>query len=53
MNLLENAKKFKTGIVHIQLIVKYVNDEVLIDIIDDGWGIENKFQKLIFKPFLE
>ena len=51
MNLLENAKKFKTGTVHIQLIVKYVNDEVFIDIIDDGWGIENKFQKLIFKPF--
>ena len=51
MNLLENAKKFKTGTVHIQLIVKHVNDEVLIDIIDDGWGIENKFQKLIFKPF--
>jgi two-component system phosphate regulon sensor histidine kinase PhoR len=51
MNLLENAKKFKTGIVHIQLIVKYINDEVVIDIIDDGWGIENKFQKLIFKPF--
>ena len=51
MNLLENAKKFKTGIVHIQLFVKYVNDEVIIDIIDDGWGIENKFQKLIFKPF--
>lgn len=51
MNLLENAKKFKTGTVHIQLIVRYINDEVLIDIIDDGWGIENKFQKLIFKPF--
>ena len=51
MNLLENAKKFKTGTVHIQLIVKHVNDEVFIDIIDDGWGIENKFQKLIFKPF--
>jgi two-component system, OmpR family, phosphate regulon sensor histidine kinase PhoR len=51
MNLLENAKKFKTGTVNIQLIVKHVNDEVLIDIIDDGWGIENKFQKLIFKPF--
>lgn len=51
MNLLENAKKFKTGTVNIQLILKYVNDEVLIDIIDDGWGIENKFQKLIFKPF--
>jgi two-component system phosphate regulon sensor histidine kinase PhoR len=51
MNLLENAKKFKTGTVNIQLIVKYVNDEVFIDIIDDGWGIENKFQKLIFKPF--
>lgn len=51
MNLLENAKKFKTGIVGIQLIVKHVKDEVLIDIIDDGWGIENKFQKLIFKPF--
>ena len=51
MNLLENAKKFKTDTVHIQLIVKHVNDEVLIDIIDDGWGIENKFQKLIFKPF--
>ena len=51
MNLLENAKKFKTGTVNIQLIVKHVNDEVFIDIIDDGWGIENKFQKLIFKPF--
>jgi len=51
MNLLENAKKFKTGTVHIQLIVKHVNDEVFIDIIDDGWGMENKFQKLIFKPF--
>ena len=51
MNLLENAKKFKTGTVHIQLIVKRVNDEVFIDIIDDGWGIERKFQKLIFKPF--
>ena len=51
MNLLENAKKFKTATVHIQLIVRYINDEVLIDIIDDGWGIENKFQKLIFKPF--
>ena len=51
INLLENAKKFKTGTVNIQLIVKYVNDEVFIDIIDDGWGIENKFQKLIFKPF--
>lgn len=51
MNLLENAKKFKTGNVGIQLIVKHVKDEVLIDIIDDGWGIENKFQKLIFKPF--
>ncbi|MCF8299568.1 MAG: HAMP domain-containing histidine kinase [Haliscomenobacter sp.] len=51
MNLLENAKKFKTGTVNIQLIVKHVNDEVFIDIIDDGWGMENKFQKLIFKPF--
>ena len=51
MNLLENAKKFKTGTVHIQLIVKRVNDDVFIDIIDDGWGIESKFQKLIFKPF--
>lgn len=51
MNLLENAKKFKSGVVHIQLFVKCVNDEVLVDIIDDGWGIENKFQNLIFKPF--
>jgi len=51
LNLLENAKKFKTGNVNINLIVKYVNDEVFIEISDDGWGIENKFQKLIFKPF--
>lgn len=51
MNLLENAKKFKSGIVNIHLFVKCVNDEVLVEIIDNGWGIENKFQKLIFKPF--
>jgi two-component system phosphate regulon sensor histidine kinase PhoR len=51
LNLLENAKKFKTGNVNINLIVKYVNDEVFIEISDDGWGIESKFQKLIFKPF--
>lgn len=28
-----------------------MSDEVYIEITDDGWGIENKFQKLIFKPF--
>jgi two-component system phosphate regulon sensor histidine kinase PhoR len=51
INLLENAKKFKTGNVNINLLVRYVSDEVYIEITDDGWGIENKFQKLIFKPF--
>ncbi len=51
LNLLENAKKFKTGHVKINLNVKYVNDQVFIEVMDDGWGIENKFQQLIFKPF--
>lgn len=51
INLLENARKFKTGKVNISLQVKYALDEVFIEITDDGWGIENKFQKLIFKPF--
>jgi len=51
LNLLENAKKFKTGHVKINLNVKYLNDQVFIEVMDDGWGIENKFQQLIFKPF--
>lgn len=51
LNLLENAGKFRTGLVNINLMVTYVRDQIIIEISDNGWGMESKFKKLIFKPF--
>jgi two-component system phosphate regulon sensor histidine kinase PhoR len=51
LNLLENAKKFKTGNVKINFNVHYISNQVHIEVKDNGWGIENRFQQLIFTPF--
>lgn len=50
-NLVGNAVKFSGSGSKIDMMLGYVNDELIIDIIDEGVGISDSAQKIIFDSF--
>lgn len=50
-NLISNAIKFSPVYGFISIVAKVKNDKVVIEIIDQGDGIPNKFRKTIFQKF--
>ena len=51
MNVLHNAVKFSRFGGRIQVYVSIENEELQIDVIDEGVGIEEYEVKKVFKPF--
>ena len=52
-NLLGNALKFTPPDGHVQLVVGEDGDELLLEVIDDGVGIDPKLLPFIFEPFVQ
>ena len=53
MNLLSNAIKFTPPTKSINIHVVRIQNEIQIDVIDEGIGIEEDKQQLIFDPFVQ
>jgi len=51
LNLLTNASKFTSRGGHISLTANENNNYLRVNISDNGIGIDNKAQKLLFKPY--
>lgn len=52
-NLIENALKYSDDGVSICIRINKDNEWTLLQVIDDGWGIERKYQKRIFEQFFQ
>jgi Na+/proline symporter/signal transduction histidine kinase len=54
VNLLSNAIKFTTeGTGQIKIVADYINDNLQVNVIDDGSGISTKYQEVIFEKFYQ
>lgn len=52
-NLLENALKYSDADVRIVMKISKEKSRVLMQVEDNGWGIEKKYQKKIFSQFFQ
>ncbi|MBR1542939.1 MAG: HAMP domain-containing histidine kinase [Bacteroidaceae bacterium] len=52
-NLIENALKYSDDGVSICIRINKDNEWTLLQVVDDGWGIERKYQKRIFEQFFQ
>lgn len=52
-NLLENALKYSDDGVEIRVRIHTAEKHVKLEVADNGWGIEKKYQKKIFKQFFQ
>jgi signal transduction histidine kinase len=50
-NLLDNAVKYSSSETRIEVLVKKLNNEVLIGVKDEGIGIPSELQGKLFEPF--
>lgn len=51
LNLLSNAVKYNVENGEVHLTAEYVEDQLVISIIDTGIGIDKAFQQQVFQPF--
>ncbi len=51
MNLLDNASKFTPGGGHIALRARVEADDLIVEVQDDGYGIPEGEQDMIFQPY--
>lgn len=52
-NLIENALKYSDDGVSICIRINKNSEWTLLQMVDDGWGIERKYQKRIFEQFFQ
>ena len=51
INLIENAIKYSFDTIHIDVILKTINDKILLEIKDAGCGISDKDKQTVFLVF--
>jgi CheY-like chemotaxis protein len=52
-NLLGNALKFTPPSGHVQLVIGQDGDDALLEVVDDGIGIDPKLLPFVFDPFVQ
>ena len=50
-NLVENAVKYADAGVEVQVVLTLQNNALLVSVKDNGWGIEPRYFKKIFRPY--
>jgi len=50
-NILDNAVKYCEGPPHVRIRLRRVNNECVFEVSDNGWGMDERTQRQIFKPY--
>jgi len=50
-NLLDNAVKYCDGQPHVRVTLRRVDNECILKVSDNGWGMDKRVQQQIFRPY--
>jgi signal transduction histidine kinase len=50
-NLLDNAVKYCDGQSHIRVTLRRVDNECILKVSDNGWGMDERVRQQIFRPY--